>query len=162
MHRAMAAALDCALDEIATIQRRARSGGRSERPRWPMIVLRSPKGWTGPEFVDGLPTEGSFRSHQVPLAGMRTNPAHLQQLEDWMRSYRPEELFDEDGAVISEIRELAPVGPRRMSANPHANGGAPDAGTGASRLSRLRASRSRAPPPTAARRRGSWAPGCAT
>ncbi len=123
MHRAMAAALDSALDEIAAIQRRARSGGRPERPRWPLIVLRSPKGWTGPKFVDGLRTEGSFRSHQVPLSGVRTNPAHLQQLEDWMRSYRPEELFDENGAVVSEIRALAPTGPRRMSANPHANGG---------------------------------------
>ena len=123
MHQQMAATLDHALDEIAAIQQRARDGGQTERPRWPLIVLRTPKGWTGPKEVDGLRTEGSFRSHQVPLAGMRTNPAHLQQLEEWMRSYRPDELFDGDGAIVSEIRDLAPAGPRRMSANPHANGG---------------------------------------
>jgi len=123
MHQSMAAVLDAALDDIAEIQQRARAGGQTERPRWPMIVLNTPKGWTGPKEVDGLKTEGSFRSHQVPLAGVRTNRAHLEQLEAWLRSYRPEELFDEDGAVNSDILELAPEGPHRMSANPHANGG---------------------------------------
>ncbi len=124
MHQLMAATLDGVLDEIADIHQRARSGGpRPLRPRWPMIVLRTPKGWTGPKEVDGLPAEGSFRSHQVPLAGMRTNPEHLAQLEEWMRSYRPEELFDEAGAVRPEIAALAPEGDLRMSANPHANGG---------------------------------------
>jgi xylulose-5-phosphate/fructose-6-phosphate phosphoketolase len=124
MHQLMAATLDDVLDEIAEIQQGARrEGSQTGRPRWPMIVLRTPKGWTGPKEVDGLPAEGSFRSHQVPLAGMRTNPAHLAQLEDWMRSYRPEELFDESGAVRAEITALAPDGELRMSANPHANGG---------------------------------------
>ncbi|HJS96332.1 MAG TPA: phosphoketolase family protein [Solirubrobacteraceae bacterium] len=124
MHQLMAATLDEVLDEIAEIQRRARGEGpRPSRPRWPMIVLRSPKGWTGPKEVDGLPTEGSFRSHQVPLAATRTNPAHLAQLEEWLRSYRPEELFDESGALRPEIGALAPEGELRMSANPHANGG---------------------------------------
>jgi xylulose-5-phosphate/fructose-6-phosphate phosphoketolase len=125
MHQLMAATLDDVLDEIAEIQRRARGSGgpRPARPRWPMIVLRTPKGWTGPKEVDGLPAEGSFRSHQVPLAGMRTNPQHLAQLEEWMRSYRPLELFDDAGVVRSEITALAPDGDLRMSANPHANGG---------------------------------------
>jgi xylulose-5-phosphate/fructose-6-phosphate phosphoketolase len=123
MHRLMAATLDRALDEIAEIQRRARSGGRVVRPRWPMLVLVTPKGWTGPKEVDGLPAEGSFRSHQVPLAGVRTNVQHLAQLEQWMRSYGPEELFDQAGAVREEIAALAPEGDLRMSANPHANGG---------------------------------------
>src|SRR6185312_5355903 len=111
-----------ALDDIAGIQQAAREEGATERPRWPMIVLRSPKGWTGPKEVDGLPAEGSFRSHQVPLAEVRTRPEHLAQLEAWMRSYRPEELFDEDGAPRAELRALAPDGDRRMGANPHANG----------------------------------------
>jgi xylulose-5-phosphate/fructose-6-phosphate phosphoketolase len=124
MHQLMATTLDAVLDEIAEIQRVARAEGpRPARPRWPMIVLRTPKGWTGPKEVDGLPAEGSFRSHQVPLAGMRTNPQHLAQLEEWMRSYRPAELFDESGAVRPEITALAPEGDLRMSANPHANGG---------------------------------------
>ncbi|HET6864307.1 MAG TPA: phosphoketolase family protein [Solirubrobacteraceae bacterium] len=124
MHQLMAATLDDVLDEIAEIQQGARrEGAQAGRPRWPMIVLRTPKGWTGPKEVDGLPAEGSFRSHQVPLAGTRTNPAHLAQLEEWMRSYRPEELFDESGAVRTEITALAPDGELRMSANPHANGG---------------------------------------
>jgi xylulose-5-phosphate/fructose-6-phosphate phosphoketolase len=123
MHQLMAATLDEVADEIAAIQRHARSDGALGRPRWPMIVLRSPKGWTGPKIVDGLPAEGSFRSHQVPLAEVRTNPEHLAQLEEWMRSYRPEELFDEAGALRGELAELAPVGERRMGANPHANGG---------------------------------------
>jgi len=124
MHRLMAGTLDEVLDDIAQIQEHAREGrGRAERPRWPMIVLRTPKGWTGPKEVDGLPTEGTWRSHQVPLAAVRTNPAHLAQLEEWLRSYRPEELFDESGALLPEVTELAPKGELRMSANPNANGG---------------------------------------
>ena len=123
MHQLMAATLDDVLDEIAGIQRRAREDHYTARPRWPMIVLRSPKGWTGPKEVDGLPAEGSFRSHQVPLAEVRTNPEHLAQLEEWLRSYRPEELFDDGGSVISEIAAQAPERELRMSANPHANGG---------------------------------------
>jgi xylulose-5-phosphate/fructose-6-phosphate phosphoketolase len=123
MHELMAATLDEVLDEIAAIQRRAREQNDLARPKWPMIVLRTPKGWTGPREVDGLPAEGSFRSHQVPLAEVRTNPEHLAQLEAWMRSYRPDELFDERGTVRPEIAALAPDGERRMSANPRANGG---------------------------------------
>ncbi|MFB4298549.1 phosphoketolase [Actinomadura sp. NTSP31] len=123
MHRAMAAALDRALDEIAGIHRAAREEGATDRPRWPMIILRSPKGWTGPKQVDGLPVEGTWRAHQVPLAGVRDNPAHLAELEAWLRSYRPEELFDEAGRPVPVLRDLAPSGDRRMSANPHANGG---------------------------------------
>ncbi len=123
MHQLMAATLDEVAEEISEIQRKAREQGISERPRWPMIVLRSPKGWTGPKFVDGLPAEGSFRSHQVPLSDLAGNPEHLAQLEQWMRSYRPEELFDKDGALRSDLAALAPDGERRMGANPHANGG---------------------------------------
>src|SRR5438270_1384266 len=123
MHQLMAATLDEVLDEIAEIQRRAREQSDLERPRWPMIVLRTPKGWTGPKEVDGLPTEGSFRSHQVPLGDVRGNRDHLAVLEAWLASYRPDELFDEDGAVRTEITTLAPAGDLRMSANPHANGG---------------------------------------
>ena len=123
MHQLMAATLDTVLAEIRAIQRDARINGFSKRPQWPMIVLRSPKGWTGPKFVDGLPSEGSFRSHQVPLAQLATNPEHLAMLEQWMRSYRPEELFDERGQLIAELAALAPAGTRRMGANPHANGG---------------------------------------
>src|SRR6185312_14675972 len=123
MHRLMAATLEEVTSEIAAIQRRARTGGGSERPRWPMIVLRTPKGWTGPKTVDGLPAENSFRAHQVPLADLASKPGHLAQLEEWMRSYRPEELFDEGGALRGELAALAPVGERRMGANPHANGG---------------------------------------
>jgi xylulose-5-phosphate/fructose-6-phosphate phosphoketolase len=123
MHQLMAATLDELCTEITEIQRKARDEGLRERPRWPMIVLRSPKGWTGPKTVDGLPAEGSFRSHQVPLSDPAVNPEHLAQLEQWMRSYRPEELFDEDGALRAELAALAPEGARRMGANPHANGG---------------------------------------
>jgi xylulose-5-phosphate/fructose-6-phosphate phosphoketolase len=126
VHQQMAAALGAALDQIAQIQRRARGGGDGlgvARPRWPMIVLRTPKGWTGPETVDGLPVEGTWRSHQVPIADVRGNPEHLALLESWMRSYRPEELFDAGGALVPELAELPPRGARRMSANPHANGG---------------------------------------
>ncbi|MBV8990510.1 MAG: phosphoketolase family protein, partial [Solirubrobacterales bacterium] len=123
MHEAMAATLSEVLDEIASIQAQARAGQNRERPRWPMIVLRTPKGWTGPKEVDGLPAEGTFRSHQVPLGEVRTNPEHLAQLEGWMRSYRPEELFDDDGVVRADVTALAPAGDLRMSANPRANGG---------------------------------------
>jgi xylulose-5-phosphate/fructose-6-phosphate phosphoketolase len=123
MHQLMATTLDDVTSEIAEIQRCAREDGESERPRWPMIVLRTPKGWTGPKVVDGLPAEGSFRSHQVPLANLAQNPEHLSQLEQWLRSYRPEELFDEDGALRAELAALAPEGERRMGSNPHANGG---------------------------------------
>ena len=124
VHRRMAAVLDEALDEIAEIQRRARTpGARPERPRWPVIVLCTPKGWTGPAEVDGQKTEGSWRSHQVPLAELADRPDHLHALESWMLSYRPAELFDDDGRLRPELRALAPTGARRMGANPHANGG---------------------------------------
>jgi len=123
MHELMAAALGEVLSEIAEIQHGARVGGSGARPRWPMIVLRTPKGWTGPKEVDGLKTEGSFRSHQVPLANVRHNPEHLAELEAWLRSYRPDELFDAGGALKPELAALAPEGNRRMGANPHANGG---------------------------------------
>ncbi len=123
MHQLMAVTLDRVVQEILSIQQRARAGGDLSRPRWPMIVLRSPKGWTGPKVVDGEPAEGTWRSHQVPLAEVRTNPTHLAQLEEWMRHYRPEELFDDAGALVAEVADLAPRGARRMSANPHANGG---------------------------------------
>ncbi|TMC47643.1 MAG: phosphoketolase family protein [Chloroflexi bacterium] len=123
MHQQMAATLDECLDEIAGIQHRARSSDRADRPRWPMIVLRSPKGWTGPKQVDGLQVEGTFRSHQVPVADLATKPEHLRILETWMRSYRPEELFTPEGRPLAEIAELVPRGHRRMSANPHSNGG---------------------------------------
>jgi xylulose-5-phosphate/fructose-6-phosphate phosphoketolase len=123
MHQLMASTLDTVLAEIQAIQRDAREHGFKERPRWPMIVMRSPKGWTGPKEVDGLPTENNFRSHQVPLAELASKPAHLKQLEEWMRSYKPEELFDENGTLVPELAALAPQGNRRMGANPHANGG---------------------------------------
>ena len=123
MHELMAEALDASIGEIRSAQEAARSGAGWERPRWPAIVLISPKGWTGPKVVDGQPAEGSFRSHQVPLADLPNQPEHLTQLEAWLRSYGPEELFDETGAPISEISELAPHGERRMGASPHANGG---------------------------------------
>jgi xylulose-5-phosphate/fructose-6-phosphate phosphoketolase len=123
MHRLMAAAMDEAVDGIAAIRRQAREGGRRERPAWPMIVLRTPKGWTGPAEVDGVPVEGTYRSHQVPLAGLAERPDHLRALEDWMRSYRPDDLFDEKGAPFPEVVATAPRGDRRMSASPHANGG---------------------------------------
>ncbi len=122
MHRLMATALDSAIGEIERIQRDARAKGFRKRPRWPMIVLRTPKGWTGPRKVDGKLTEGTFRSHQVPIPQVAT-PAHVKILEKWMKSYRPQELFDEEGALVPELAELAPEGLRRMSANPHANGG---------------------------------------
>ncbi len=124
MHQAMARTLDRVLGEIRAIQHQARSAGAAlERPRWPMIVLATPKGWTGPKTVDGKAVEGSFRAHQVPISDPATQPAHLAQLEQWLRSYRPEELFDAEGRLQSELGELAPSGARRMGANPHANGG---------------------------------------
>jgi xylulose-5-phosphate/fructose-6-phosphate phosphoketolase len=140
MHRSMAATLDTIVESIRIIRQTAlmsaremsggemsqmsgREGGNIGRPRWPMLVLRSPKGWTGPKFVDGLPVENSFRSHQVPISDPANNPDHLRQLEEWMKSYRPEELFDEHGTLMSDIAALAPEGERRMGANPNANGG---------------------------------------
>src|SRR5215203_5870358 len=123
MHQRMAAVLDEACTEIRRIQTDARANGLRERPRWPVIVLRSPKGWTGPEIVDGKPVEDTWRAHQVPLAELATQPGHVKMLEEWMRSYRPEELFDETGRLQEEIAGLAPEGERRMSANPHTNGG---------------------------------------
>jgi xylulose-5-phosphate/fructose-6-phosphate phosphoketolase len=123
VHQQMAAMLDRALDDIARIQQDARRRGVRDRPRWPMIVLRTPKGWTGPREVDGVPVEGTFRSHQVPLADLATKPGHLAQLEQWLRSYRPEELFDDVGRLRPELAALAPTGARRMGANPRANGG---------------------------------------
>jgi xylulose-5-phosphate/fructose-6-phosphate phosphoketolase len=124
MHQTMAATLDRVVEQIRRIQHDARISGDTTRPRWPMIVLRSPKGWTGPKFIDGLPVEGTFRAHQVPLSvSSSTPPEHLEQLENWMRSYKPEELFDERGRLLPELAELAPEGDRRMGANPHANGG---------------------------------------
>jgi len=123
MHQQMAATLDTIIAEIKAIQHDARNNGISQRPKWPMIILRTPKGWTGPKEVDGLKAEGSWRSHQVPLAEMATKPAHVKLLEQWMKRYKPEELFDDNGTLISELAELAPKGVHRMGANPHANGG---------------------------------------
>ncbi|MGI5400702.1 phosphoketolase family protein [Streptomyces sp. CA-135486] len=123
VHKAMAAAMDEALDRVSDIQHDARSKGRTARSRWPMIVLRTPKGWTGPAEVDGVPVEGTWRAHQVPLAGVRENPAHLAQLQAWLRSYRPEELFDEAGRPRPEVLACVPEGERRLGATPHANGG---------------------------------------
>src|SRR3984957_10219326 len=123
MHQSMAATLDSIVQEIQAIQKSAREHGFSERPRWPMIVLESPKGWTGPKVVDGVQIEGTFRAHQVPLTELATKPDHLRILEGWMKSYKPGELFDDDGTLIPELAEMAPKGARRMGANPHTNGG---------------------------------------
>ncbi len=123
MHQKMAATLDAIVAEIRAIQKKARDSGKAERPRWPMIVLRAPKGWTGPKEIDGHKVEGSWRSHQVPFSDVRGNPANLKLLESWMRSYKPEKLFDASGRLLPELKALAPAGRRRMSANPHANGG---------------------------------------
>ncbi len=123
MHQEMAGAMEDCVQEIHRIQQETRASGKATRAHWPMIVLRSPKGWTGPKNVDGHKVEGFWRAHQVPLAGVPENPAHFKLLEDWLRSYRPEELFDESGRLIAELRALSPSGTRRMSANPHANGG---------------------------------------
>ena len=123
MHQLMAGTLDAVLAEIQSIQKEARTKGFSRRSSWPMVILRSPKGWTGPKVVDGQQMEGTYRAHQVPFAEVRANPEHLRLLEDWMKSYRPEELFDVDGKLVADLAELAPKGNRRMGANPHANGG---------------------------------------
>src|SRR5688572_10268812 len=123
MHQKMAATMEKCVVEIRRIQQEARSSGKPTRPRWPMIVMRTHKGWTGPKSVDGHKVEDYWRSHQVPLAGMHENPKHLKQLEEWLRSNKPEELFDDAGRLIDELKELAPKGTRRMGANPHANGG---------------------------------------
>ena len=123
MHRKMAELLDQVTEEIKTIKKNAANGSTTQRPQWPMIILKSPKGWTGPKFVDGLPVENHFRSHQVPLPDAASNPEHLKQLEDWFKSYKPEELFDEQGRLLPELADLAPRGEQRMGANPHANGG---------------------------------------
>ncbi len=123
VHQQLAATLDDALEDIARIQHAARDDGETSRPRWPMLILRTPKGWTGPKEVDGLPVENTWRSHQVPLADVREHPERIGQLEEWLRSYRPEELFDEHGVLVPELADLPPRGDRRMSANPHANGG---------------------------------------
>ena len=124
LHQEFAATLDACYAAIRAIQREARERGVTARPRWPMIILRTPKGWTGPVEVDGMPVSGTFRAHQVPLDTVRTNPAHLAQLEAWLRSYAPETLFDEQGRFVDDLAALAPIGTRRMGANPHANGGA--------------------------------------
>src|SRR4029077_13202356 len=123
MHQAMAATLDKCVADIRAAQKEARGGGKAQRPRWPMIVLRSPKGWTAPAEVDGHRLEGFWRAHQVPIGDVKTNPAHLKLFEAWMRSYKPEELFDAQGAPIAELRQLTPKGQRRRGANSPANGG---------------------------------------
>ena len=123
MHQQMASALERCILEIRSVQQHARATGNAARPRWPMIVLRSPKGWTGPKIVDGHKVEGTWRAHQVPVSDPATNETHMRLVEDWLRSYKPEELFDACGRLIAELQELAPLGPRRISANPHANGG---------------------------------------
>jgi len=123
MHQLMAGSLDHMVEEIRSIQEEARSNQNAKVPAWPMIVLRTPKGWTGPKTVDGKPVEGTWRAHQVPVADLKEKPEHVKILEYWMRSYRPEELFDQSGKLVQELAELPPAGNRRMSANPHANGG---------------------------------------
>ena len=162
MHQQMAAALDRVLDDIARIQRDARDEGVTERPRWPMIVLRSPKGWTGPRVVDGKQTEGTWRSHQVPLAGLADNPEHLRLLEQWMKSYRPEELFDESGALVPELAELAPDGRAADECQPARQRWAAAEGPRHARLSRLRRRGSRARRRCSARRHACSAACCAT
>ncbi|HXX68601.1 MAG TPA: phosphoketolase family protein [Polyangiaceae bacterium] len=123
MHQKMAEAMERAVADIRNVQQRCRQSNEPVRPRWPMIVLRAPKGWTGPKEMDGHKLEGFWRSHQVPFAGIQENPSHLKALEEWMKSYRPDELFDADGRLVPELRALSPKGPRRMGSNPHANGG---------------------------------------
>ena len=161
MHQLMAGTLEKAIESIRQIQHSARTGGDTTRPRWPMIVLKSPKGWTGPKFVDGLQVEGTFRAHQVPVLVDADHPDHLEQLETWMRSYKPEELFDADGRLLPDLAELAPNGDRRMGANPHTNGGAllrdlhmPDF--------RVHAVEVPAPAPSMPRTPWSWASSCGT
>ena len=123
MHQKMAELLDQVVEEIKEIKKKASQNNNTERPHWPMIIFKSPKGWTGPKFIDGLPVEGHFRSHQVPLSDAASDPEHLKQLEEWFKSYKPEELFDEQGHLLPELAALAPKGERRMGANPHTNGG---------------------------------------
>lgn len=123
MHQKAAAVFDAIFDRIAAIQNAAREEGNTERPRWPMLIMRTPKGWTGPKFVDGKPVEDTWRAHQVPFSELREKPDHLRLLEEWMRSYKPEELFDEHGAFRAELADIAPRGRRRLGMNPHANGG---------------------------------------
>src|SRR5438552_11811729 len=123
MHHSMAETHDTVIEEIRAIQNEVRSKEPVTLPVWPIIFLRTPKGWTGPKVVDGKPVEGTFRSHQVPLSEPSKNPKHLKQLEEWLKSYRPQELFDQRGQFKPELAELAPKGERRMGANPHANGG---------------------------------------
>ncbi len=123
MHQKMAATVETCVQQIRAIQEKARSTGKPDRPRWPMIILRSPKGWTGPKEVDGHKVENFWRAHQVPVLDVQSNPGHLRIVEQWMKSYKPEELFDEHGTLLAELRDLPPTGDRRMSANPHANGG---------------------------------------
>ena len=123
MHQQAATIFDTMLDRIAAIQKAAREDGETSRPAWPMLIMRTPKGWTGPKFVDGKPVEGTWRAHQVPLDGVRTNPDHLRQLDEWMHSYKPAELFDEKGKFRAELADIAPKGRQRMGMNPHANGG---------------------------------------
>jgi xylulose-5-phosphate/fructose-6-phosphate phosphoketolase len=123
IHQKLAATMEKCVLDIRRIQQEGRSSGKPSRPRWPMIILRTPKGWTGPKEVDGHKVEGFWRSHQVPLSGLHGNPAHMKLLEEWLRSYRPEELFDQDGRLLEELRSMAPKGTRRMGSNPHANGG---------------------------------------
>ena len=123
MHERMATVMEAAIEDIRQIQSSARARKIAARPRWPMIVLRSPKGWAGPKFVDGLQIEGTFRAHQVPLLVDPDHVEHVALLESWMRSYRPEELFDQNGRLVPELAELAPTGSRRMGTNPHASGG---------------------------------------
>jgi xylulose-5-phosphate/fructose-6-phosphate phosphoketolase len=123
VHQQLAATLDLCLDAIGAAQRAAREDGATERPRWPMVVLRTPKGWTGPDVVDGVQVEGTHRAHQVPLAGLADDESHLRRLEEWLRSYRPEELFDADGAPVLDVAACNPAGELRMSATPHADGG---------------------------------------
>ncbi len=123
MHQKMASVLEVVYEEIRKIKENAQKNENAALPRWPMIILRTPKGWTGPKFVNGLPVEGTFRAHQVPITDPKENPEHLKQLEKWLKSYKPEELFDQKGRLLPELEELAPRGEYRMSANPHANGG---------------------------------------
>ena len=123
MHQLLAGTLDDCYAEIRAIQNEARKDGFKKQPIWPMIILRTPKGWTCPKEVDGIPIEGTFRAHQVPLASVKDNPEHLKILEAWMKSYKPEELFDKNGKFLEELAALAPVGNRRMGGNPHVNGG---------------------------------------
>ena len=162
LHQQMTATLETALAEIQSIQKDARTNGFRTRPRWPMIILRTPKGWTGPKFVDGKPVEDSFRSHQVPLADLATHPDRLKMLEEWMKSYKAEELFDENGKLLPELAELAPKGTRRMGANPHRQRRRAAARPGDARLPRLCGEDSQARRMWKPSPRASWDGSCAT